>query len=178
VKAPKSLETLVISQLIDAYGSFDPKADSHAQDRVAPPANLLVQLWTSVVDRQGEILAQLALRPATRAELLSSMDGLVLGAPAWLNAHLREEETMTIDLFLFGMAQTMGKQRQEIERVVAEQIREPKALDEILKGSSLPENPEEVERKALMTELADAITAHSEVLIGIAAEIDALTRGP
>jgi hypothetical protein len=177
-KAPGNLEMLVISQLVDAYGSLEARDANDPQSTLSSSGGHPLQLWSSVVDRQGEILARLAIKPATRAELMSLTEGLVERAPAWLDAHFRDERKMTVDLFLHGMAQTMVKQREGIKRVIAEQTREPAALEEILRGSPLPEDPEETERSALMSALADAVTAHTEVLIGMAAEIDSLTRRP
>jgi hypothetical protein len=176
MNAPGNLEGLVISQLIDAYESFE-VGGADGQGTLASPGGHLVQLWASVVDRQGQILAQLAIEPDTRAELASSMEGLVNRSPAWLDAHLREEKTMTVDLFLRGMAQTMTRQREGISRVAAEQTREPATLEKTLREAPLPESFEDPEHDEFVSALADAVTAHSEVLIGIAAELDALTRG-
>lgn len=174
-KAQRTLKMLVIAQLMDAYESREVINANALRSSSSPH---VAELWAGIVDRQGQILGELAIKPATRAELISSMEGLINRAPAWLDSQLRDERKMTVDLFLQGMAQIMTRQREEIERVVAEQTREPGALEAILRASPLPENPEETERDALMTALAGAVTAHSEVLIGIAAEFDALMQEP
>lgn len=139
-------------------------------------AHAMLECWASVVQRQGLILARMSLLPWRRADLKSSMSGIVNRAPAWMNAHFRGEPVMTLELFAQGMAQTMATQREAIEQVLAEQVSEPTSLQELIAESPVPTKPEKMPRRELLSALAKAMTAHTEVLAGIAADIDAKLR--
>src|SRR4051794_35919099 len=120
---PQSLETRVIDAI---RGAFKSREVWDAERPVgAPPMTddqTMLQNWASLVSRQGSILAHLSVVPSTRAELMAVMPEMVNRAPAWLDAHVQGEDEMTLKLFMRGIAQTMAKHREAIERVVSEQV--------------------------------------------------------
>lgn len=128
--------------------------------------------WASTVERQGILLAKLAMAPRTRAELETEMSGIVDRAPAWLDAHLQGRDTMTLELFLQGLAQTLTKQRAAIERVVAEQVVDPEPIEETLAEAPVPSGTGDEERSALMRGLGHAMTAHMKALVDLAYDLE------
>lgn len=141
----------------------------------APPHSddsALLQNWATLVNRQGTILAHLAVVPSTRAELMESMPGMVNRAPAWLDAHLQGGQPMTWDLFFRGLAQTVTVHRREIERVVAEQVSEPGGIEEALAEAPVPAGAEGEERSDLMSGVVRAMSAHLKALAEIAYDLE------
>jgi hypothetical protein len=133
---------------------------------------VLLQNWGTLVDRQGRMLAHLALVPATRAELKESMPGLLDRAPAWLDAHLQGKPMMSWELFFRGAAQTVAVHRREIERVVAEQVDDPEEIEEALANAPVPAGTEEEGRPDLMSAVSLAMTAHLKALVDIAYHLE------
>lgn len=131
---------------------------------------VMLQNVALTVRRQGIVLAQLAALPQTRAELLAEMEDLIDRAPAWLDAHFQGQQTMTLDLFLQGIAQTMGKQRAAIEQVVGEQVDDPESIKEALAEAPIPAPTEE--RSALMRGVFNAMTAHLQALADLAYDLE------
>jgi hypothetical protein len=74
------------------------------------------------------------------------------------------------------MAQTMATQRVAFEQVLAEQVREPAPLQELLAEAPIRASPEEMGRSELLSALSKAMVAHTKALAGIAADIDAKLR--
>jgi hypothetical protein len=169
-----SLEEMVIAEISGIFESIGPTLLNRRPRGLSDAdTKAMLECWGSVVQRQGVILARMAMFPSTRAELKSSMHGIVNRAPAWMNAHFRGERVMTLELFAQGIAQTMTVQRVAMERVLAEQVSQPATLEERLAAAPLPAEPERVSRSELLSALAKAMTAHTEVLAGIAADLDA-----
>lgn len=172
-----SLEEMVIAE-IDAV--FEPMASLLSgrppEEPSSAESKAIFEAWGTIVQSQGMILARISLMPWTRSELKSDMSGIVGRAPAWLDAHYRGERAMTLELFAHGIAQTMATQRAAFEQVLAEQVSEPALLQRLLAGAPIPTDPEEMPRSALLAALANAMTAHTEALVGIAADFDKKVR--
>src|SRR6476646_701528 len=128
----------------------------------------MLQNWGSLVDRQGTILAKLSVVPSTRAELMENMPGMLNRAPAWMDAHLQGQEAMTLELFMRGIAQTMAKQREAIERVVDEQVADPESIEEALAEAPVPAASEDEDRSDLMSGVGAVMGAHMKALVDIA----------
>src|ERR1044072_4761390 len=127
---------------------------------------VMLQNWASIVHTLGMLLAHLAVVPETRAELMSDMSGMLNRSPAWLEAHLEGQQVMTLDLFLHGVAQSLGKQRMAIERVVDEQVSDPAAIEEGLADPPVPDGTEE--RSHLFPAVGEVVAAHTKALVDIA----------
>jgi hypothetical protein len=171
-----SLEEMVTAEINGVFESFAPVLLARKRGETSNEDKAMLECWGSVVQRQGLILARMSILPWRRAELKSSMSGIVNRAPAWMNAHFRGERGMTLELYAQGMAQTMATQRVAFERVLAEQVSDIAPLQELLAKAPIPATPEEMERSDLLSALAKAMIAHTEVLAGIAADVDAKLR--
>lgn len=172
-----SMEEMVTAEINGVFESFAPILFAGKREEASNEySRAMFECWGSVVQRQGLILARMAILPWRKAELKSSMSGIVNRAPAWMNAHFRGERAMTLELYAQGMAQTMAAQRGAFEQVLTDQVDEPAPLQELLVEAPLPAVPEAIERSALLAALAKAMTAHTEVLAGIAADADAKLR--
>lgn len=168
-----SMEEMVIAEINGVFESFAPILFAAKRGEASnEDSRAMLQCWASVVQRQGLILARMSILPWRKAELKSTMSGIVNRAPAWMNAHFRGEGVMTLELYAQGMAQTMATQRVAFKQVVAEQVGEPVPLQELLAEAPIPGAPEGMERSKLLSALSKAIVAHTEVLAGIAADID------
>lgn len=128
--------------------------------------------WASTVERHGLLLAWLAIDPRTRAELETEMSDIVDRAPAWLDAHLQGQETMTLELFLQGLAQTLARQRVAIKRVVAEQVVDSEPIEETLAEAPVPRGTPDEERRVLMRGVGQAMTAHMKALVDLAYDLE------
>jgi hypothetical protein len=131
---------------------------------------VMLQNWALVVHRQGIMLARLAVLPQTRAELAAEMEGLVNRAPAWLDAHFEGQDTMTLDLFLKGIAETLARQRAAIERIVAEQASDPEPIEESLAEAPVPATAEE--RPDLLRGICEVMPAHLKALVDLAYDLE------
>ena len=107
------------------------------------------------------LLAHLAVIPSTRAELMTAMPDMISRALAWLDAQLEGCEEMNLKLFMRGLAQTMAKHREAIERVVAEQVIDPEPIEETLAEAPVPAATEEEARSDLISGVGSAMTAHA-----------------
>ena len=170
---PKSLEEDVLRRIRGALMSregWEAKRPDHL-----PPYDddrVMLQNLASVIDRQGVILADLAVLPWTKAELKATMPGMVNRAPAWLEAHLHGVQKMTLELFLRGIAQTQTTQRESFQRVVAEQVSDQEPIKEVLAAAPVPAGTEEESRSEIMSGVFQAMTAHTKVLADIAYDLE------
>jgi hypothetical protein len=172
-----SMEEMVTAEINGVFESFAPILLAGKREEASNEySRAMFECWGSVVQRQGLILARIAILPWRKAELKSSMSGIVNRAPAWMNAHFRGERAMTLELYAQGMAQTMATQRGAFEQVLADQVNEPAPLQELLAEAPISAAPEEMERSELLSALSMAIVAHTKVLAGIAADADAKLR--
>lgn len=147
-----------------AYPDLGPLDD----DRV------MLENWASTVNAHGMVLAHLAMFPQTRAELKAEMPGMVDRAPAWLEAQLQGCETMTLELFFHGIAQTLASQRAGIERVASEQASDPAAIEETLAKAPVPAGTEE--RGVLLPGVSKAMMAHVKALVDLAYDLEVKAR--
>jgi hypothetical protein len=131
---------------------------------------VLAQNWALTVQRQGMVLAHLAVVPQTRTELITEMEGIVDRAPAWLDAHFQGQQVMTLDLFLEGITQTLTRQRAAIERVAAEQVDDPESIEEALAKAPVPLGTEA--RSDLLPGVGKAIAAHTKALVDLAYDLE------
>lgn len=170
---PQNLEAWVFAM---TKGAFKSRELLDAERPEGMPAfdddRALLQNWATLVNRQGMILAHLSMDPATRAELMDSMPGLLNRAPAWLDAHLKGDQPMTWELFFQGLAQTVTVHRREIERVVAEQVSEPDEINEALAEAPIPAGSEKEDGDDLMSEVVRALSAHLKALVDIAYDLE------
>lgn len=165
-----NIEMRVIETIKGAYKSREEWEAAYPDSGPLADDLVMVQNLASAVNRQGVVLAHLAMAPRTRAELMMEMEGLVDRAPAWLDAHFRGQRVMTLQLFLHGIAQTQAKQRAAIERVVAEQVEDPEAIEETLAEAPVPSGTEE--QSVLIRGVGDVMGAHLKALVDLAHDLE------
>jgi hypothetical protein len=170
---PLSMEMVVVQAITAAPKSREGWEELRGPDQ--PPMSeqeVLLENMTEIVRRHGVVIAKLAIVPGTRAELEASMPDAVERVPAWLEAKVDGPPLMTVRLFIRGLAQLMGEHRTAIERVVAEQVREPQPIEAMLAAAPLPAGSEDESDPELMAAVGAAIGAHLEALIEIARDLD------
>jgi hypothetical protein len=170
---PENLEGDVLRRLRGALKSRE--GWEAARPDHLPPVNddqVMLQNLASMIDRQGVILADLAVLPPTKAALKTTMPEMVNRAPAWLEAHLHGVQEMTLELFLRGIAQTQTEQREAFERVVAEQVSDPEPIEETLAQAPVPPGSEEESRSEIMSGVFQAMAAHTKALADIAHDLE------
>lgn len=169
---PEGLEKHVFDTIRGAFKSrelLEAERPAHA-----PPYTddgVIFQNWTTLVERQGVLLAELSVMPATKADLMERMPGLVALAPAWVKAEVHDEP-MTMEQFALGLAQTVTEHREAIERVVAEQVIDPTSIDKALAKAPLPLDRSEESGSDLLRKVADVLTAHLKALADIAYDLE------
>lgn len=166
-----NLELWVLQILKGAHRSRE-VLETEYPDVVWDEDRILLHNLSSIVHRQGMLLALLALVPATREELMSRMPALVDSAPAWLDAQVRGGEPMTVKLFARGLAQTLTAHRAAVERVVSEQVANDGPIHEILREAPVPAGAADEEQGPLVSGVFGAMTAHTEALCGIARDVE------
>jgi len=167
-----NIEMQVIEAMKGAFKSREQWEAEYPEFAPLEDSRVMLQNWASTVHRQGVVLARLAVFPQTRAELEKEMQGMVDRAPAWLDAHLRGEQTMTLELFLKGIAQTLAKQRAAIERVVAQQVSDPSSIEEALAEAPVPAATDDEERRDLLRGVGQAVMAHFKALVDLAYDLE------
>lgn len=174
-----SLEAMVVAEIAATFEPVAPMlARPQSREISDKECRAILKCWGSTVQRQGAILARLSILPWRRSELQSNMPHVLKRAPAWMDAHIHGAQRMTPELFAQGIAQIMATQRSAIKQVLADQVNEPTRLQALLADAPIPSNPEAIALSDLFTALAQAMTAHTEVLVGIAADFDAKLREP
>lgn len=170
---PESLEQEVLRRIRGALMSRE-GWEAGRPDHLRPldDDQVMLQNVASVIDRQGVILADLAVLPPTKAGLKATMPGIVNRAPAWLEAHLHGVQEMTLELFLRGIAQAQTTQREAFERVIAEQVSDPEPIEEVLAESPVPAGTEEEDRSEIMSGVFHVMTAHTKALADIAYDLE------
>lgn len=172
-----TLEAMVAAEIAATFEPVTPMlARPQYREISDEKCRAILECWGSTVQRQGTILARLAILPWRKSELQSNMPGIVKRAPAWMDAHIHGAQKMTPDLFAQGIAETMATQRSAIKQVLADQMNEPTRLEALLADAPIPSNTEAMVRSDLFAALAQAMTAHTEVLVGIAADCDEKLR--
>jgi len=170
---PQNLEAWVFAMTRGAFKSRELLEAERPEGARPYDENLVVlQNCATLVNRQGMILAHLSVVPATRAELMESMPGMLNRAPAWLDAQLQGDQPMTWELFYRGVAQTVTVHRREIERVVAEQVSDPSEIDQALGEAPIPVGAEGEDRGDLMSGVMRAMSAHLKALVDIAYDLE------
>jgi hypothetical protein len=170
---PLSMEMVVVKAITAAPMSREGWEELRGPD--LPPMSeqeVFLENMTEIVKRHGVVIAQLAIAPETRAELQTSMPDAVERVPAWLEAKVNGPPLMTVRLFIRGLAQLMGEHRAAIERVVAEQVREPGPIEALLAAAPLPAGSEGESDSELIGAIGLAIGAHLEALVAIARDLD------
>jgi hypothetical protein len=168
------LELKVLGRIREA---MKPRAAWEAEFPEESPLSdewVMLQNWASLVHTLGMILANLAVSPDTREELMSDMKGMVNRAPAWLEAQFEGQQEMTWDLFLHGLAETLAKQRAGIERVIDEQASDPAPIEETLAGAPVPAGTES--RSVLFPAVGEVVGAHTKALVDIAYDLELQAR--
>lgn len=136
---------------------------------------VMIQNWVNLIERQGVLLAELSIVPATKLELIKRMPGLARLAPVWLEAEALGG-TMTAERFMLGTAQTLIEHRKVIERVVAEQVIEPELIEKALKKAPIPREDEK-DSPTFLRRVGDAVSAHTKALVEIAYDLEARSHG-
>jgi len=172
---PLSMEMVVANAICVAPKSRE-VLEAELGGDVAPLSDEAVMLenMIAMVNRHGLLVAQLAIVPDTRAELLASMPDAVKRVPAWMEARVNGAATMTARLFVRGLAQLLGEHRRAIERVTAEQVDKPEPIEEWLAAAPLPGGGEEESNSEAIAAVGQAIAAHAEALVEIARDFDQL----
>ncbi|MGE5283137.1 MAG: hypothetical protein ACM3N0_12625 [Chloroflexota bacterium] len=139
-----------------------------------PPSELELFIENTLdrVERQGAMLAQLAVRPATRNRLQESANSALERVPAWMEAAIFGPPRMTPRLFVRGLAQVLAEQRQGVELLLREQVADPEPLDAMLAAAPVPEGGEEETEAELARGVGAAMTAHVQTMLGIARDLD------
>ena len=172
---PPGIQKHVFDTISGAFKSRDVlEAERPAHLPLYDDDRVMVENWTSLVDRQGRLLALLSVNPSTKAELMTRMPNLVNLSPAWVDAQVHAKP-MTWELLMLGLAQTAAEQRSAIEQVVAEQVEDPDAIEEALAEAPVPTGTEGEDRSALMTGVVDALLAHTKALADIAYDLEVQT---
>jgi hypothetical protein len=174
---PQNLELWVLATIRGGFKSIEvleaerpPHAPSYDEDLA------LLQNLTTIVNRQGKVLARLSVVAETRAELMERMPGLPGRVPAWLDAHLEELPT-TWELFWRGIAQMMAEHRTAIEQVVEEQVAEPEEIEEALAQAPVPAGTAEETRSELLDGIGLVLFAHTKALADIAYDLETQVGG-
>ena len=171
-----NLEMMVLRTIQGAFKSREVLEAEWPED--APQLDddrVFLHNWSTMVDRQGTLLAQLAVVPSTRAELMDRMPGMVNSSPAYLGARVNAEP-MTWRLFFTGLAQTAATHREAIERVMAEQTAESEKAEEMLAAAPIPAaNPDE-DLDELMAAVFNVLLAHTKALVDIAYDLEMQLR--
>lgn len=170
---PQSMEMLVVNTIAGAPKSREVWEAERGEDEPAmSDLQISLENMTEVIRRHGVILAQLAIAPDTRAQLQESMPNATRRIPAWLEAKVFGPPLMTPGLFVRGLNQLMAEHRVAIERVVAEQVREPKPIEEALARAPLPPGDEDESDSELIGASGEAMGAHMQALADIARDLD------
>jgi len=172
--APQSLEEIVVQTLQGAIRSREGWEELRGEDE--PPMSdvqVFLENMISEVRQHGLVLSRIAMAPATREELQASMPDAIDRVPAWMEAKVFGSPLMTPRLFLRGIAQLMAVQRTAIERVAAEQVGDPAAIEAGLDAAPLPDDDDELADDELTAAVGAAILAHVQALIEIARDFDA-----
>lgn len=168
-----SMEMIVATAIGGAPKSREGLEAERGEDQ--PPMSdqeVFLENMTEIVRRQGVVIAQLAIAPDTRAELQASMPDAVNRIPAWLEAKVYGPPVMTIRLFIRGLSQLLGEHRIAIERVVAEQVRDPEPIQVSLDEAALPAGDDDESNSELIAAFGKALHVHLEALIDIARDLD------
>jgi hypothetical protein len=168
-----SMEAAVVQAISLAPKS--PEVWDEERDDDQPPISELeafLENMTAIVKRHGVVIAHLAVVPETQKELLATMPDAVERIPAWLEAEENGPALMTPRLFVRGMAQLMGEQREAISRVVADQVLEPRPIEASLAAAPLPAGTEDEDNGEMIAALSEAIGAHMNALVEIARDLD------
>jgi hypothetical protein len=174
---PLSMEMVVANAICVAPKSREVWEARLGEDM--PPLSdeaILLENMIAMVDRHGVLITQLALVPGTRAGLQASMPDAVKRIPAWMEARVNGPVPMTVRLFIRGLGQLLDEHRQAIERVTAEQVDEPRPIEELLAAAPLPSGGEEESDSEMIAAVGQAMTAHAEALVAIARDFDQLRR--
>jgi hypothetical protein len=174
---PLSMEMVVANAICVAPKSRE-VWEAQLGDDMPPMSDdaVLLENMIAMVDRHGILIAQLAIVPGTRAELLASMPDAVERIPAWTEARTGGPAIMTTRLFIHGLAQLLGEHRRAIEKVTAEQVHDRQPVEELLAAAPLPSGDEAESNSEMIAAVGQATTAHAEALVEIARDFDDLRR--
>ena len=137
---------------------------------------VLIENMVAMVNRHGALIVQLTVSPETHAELEASLTGAVKRVPAWIEARFNGPPLMSPRVFIRGLAQLLGEHRLAIARVTAEQVQEPKPIEELLAAAPLPGGGEGESDGEMIAAVGEATVAHAEALVEIARDFDRLRR--
>lgn len=168
---PQNLEMYVLHMIKGAFKSREVLEAEWPEHAPLDDGRVLLQNWTSLVHRQGSLLALLSVTPSTRAGLEARMPKMVNRTPAWMDAHI-QGRAMTLEIFMQGLAETATEHREAIERVVAEQVSDPEPIEEVLAEAPVPAGTEGEDRSDLMSGVVTALSAHTKALVDIAYDLE------
>jgi hypothetical protein len=137
---------------------------------------VMIENMVAMVNRHGALIIQLTVSPETHAELEASLTDAVKRIPAWIEAKFIGPPLLSPRLFIRGLAQLLGEHRRAIARVTAEQVPEPKPIEELLAAAPLPAGGKEESDGEMIAAVGEATVAHAEALVEIARDFDRLRR--
>ncbi len=171
-EAAPNLEMMVLRTIQGAFKSREIlEAEAPPDALPLDDDRILLHNWATMVNRQGTMLAHLAILPSTKADLIERMPGMVSRSPAWLEARINYEP-MTWRLFLTGLAQTAESHRTAIEQVIDEQMADPEETERVLDEAPVPTDGLNEDRSLLMKGVFDALMAHTQALVDIARDLE------
>lgn len=144
-------------------GEWDEGSDSDLSNPLNEIANFL--------NFQGMLIAHLAMDPQTSDELIAASPTAGERVPAWMEMRVFGLQPEPGRRFALGCAQLLGEQRRALERIIDEQIEDPKPIEEILEEHPIPTGDDEGASE-LMAGAAGAFHANFEASLAIARDYD------
>jgi hypothetical protein len=121
---------------------------------------------------QGMLIACLALEEDTASELLSKSAHAAQRVPAWMEMWVYGPSDSSIRMFALGCAQLLAEQREALERILADQVEEPEAVEEALTEWPIPTGEEGESTEELFSRFAKAFHANFQATIAVARDLD------
>jgi hypothetical protein len=174
---PNCMEAIVLEALSKGRRTREEWEELRKEDE-PPMSDLDVFLENMVgeVERHGKLLAQLAVVPETRAQLMERAEGAVDRIPAWMEASIYGPPLMTPRLFMRGLAELLAEQREGFETVIEDQVVEAEPLEQVLADSPIPKGDDDEADGEITQGVGQAMTAHVQALLDIAHDLDKRMR--
>jgi len=162
-----SFESAFIRSLEGAMRRNARFAKGELEGEVSNPLNEIARF----LNTQGMLIAHLAMDPDTSDELIAASPTAGERVPAWMEMRVFGPQPELGRRFALGCAQLLGEQRLVLERIVDEQIEDPRPIEEILEGHPIPTGEDE-DASELMASAAEAFHANFEACLAIARDYD------
>ncbi len=178
-RPPRTVEEVVVRTLGMPRLTREDLEEMRGEDE--PPVSdfqVVLDNLISDVKRYSVILACIAIAPETKRRINAESKDAAERVPVWLDAAVNGPPLMTPRLFMHGLAQMLGAQRGDFEQVIAEQVREPGPIEELLEDAPIPQAGERESDSELTDGVSAASGAHMRALVEIARDLDRRLRGP